>query len=227
MLNLDICRDFRVESAYIITLPGHELSETLSQRCQQSCQSVGMPFRVWEAFDGTDNQNIRVPEHSRGKDWLNWIKWRDPELSMSEVATAFSHISLWAHCATIDKPIVILEHDAIMDKLFDYHPCHNAIVYLGCGLQKFEGWGVESVPIFGSKGHNYRFIYKAHAYSIEPNIAKNMLSHVIKMGIHESLDIMIRSDIFSIIQTGLYAYDLPHEQTTITHRKKKEDGSER
>lgn len=227
-MNLNICKDYSIESAYIITLKDNEVSERLSRRCQRSCDSVFMPYKIWQAFDGTDGINIKVPDNLIDKDWLNWIKVKDPELSITEVSCALSHISLWAHCITINRPIVILEHDAVFDKKFDFHSAYNSIIYLGCNLQKNEGWKVTSIPIFGSNGHNYRFIYKAHAYSIDPNIAKNMIAHVIKFGIHESLDIMLRSDIFSIVQTGLYAYDLPEEEsTTITDRKKKKDGSER
>lgn len=227
-MNLEICNNYEIESAYIITIKENETSERLSRRCQRSCETVFMPYKIWEAFDGTNNKSIKVPEYLIGKDWLNWIKIKDPELSVSEISCALSHISLWAHCVTINQPIVILEHDAVFDKKFDYHSAYNSIIYLGCKLQKFEDWSVTSIPIHGSNGNNYRFIYKAHAYSIDPNIAKNMIAHVIKYGIHESLDIMLRSDIFSIVQTGLYAYDMPEEEnTTITHRKKKMDGSER
>ena len=37
--------------------------------------------------------------------------------------------------------------------------------------------------------------------------AKNMLAHVIKMGISAPLDILIRADIFPIHQMGVYAYN--------------------
>jgi len=37
--------------------------------------------------------------------------------------------------------------------------------------------------------------------------AKNMLAHVIKMGICAPLDILIRADIFPIHQMGVYAYN--------------------
>jgi len=67
---------------------------------------------------------------------------------------------------------------------------------------------------------------RAHAYAIDPQVAKNMLAHVIKYGIHESLDLMLRADIFPVVQMGLYASDVPGE-TTITDRKKGPEGQER
>jgi len=38
--------DTNVESAYIITLPGDETSEKLTQQCIQSCEAVGQPYKL-------------------------------------------------------------------------------------------------------------------------------------------------------------------------------------
>lgn len=224
-MNLNKSYKIDVESAYIITLKGNETSQSLSKRCQESCDSVEMPYKVWDAFDGTSGE-IKTPEHLKEKDYLNWVKWVDQELSPSEVACALSHFSLWCHCLNIDKPIVILEHDAIMVEKFDVHLVYNSIMYLGCVEQVEKGWGVYPTPPHATNGNNYHFICRAHAYSIDPTVAKNLVSHVIKYGIHESLDIMLRADIFPIVQMGVYAYDKMGE-TTITDRKKTFDGKER
>ena len=80
-------------------------------------------------------------------------------------------------------------------------------MYLGCIEQVEKGWGVYPTPPHATNGNNYHFICRAHAYSIDPTVAKNLVSHVIKYGIHESLDIMLRADIFPIVQMGVYAYD--------------------
>ena len=64
-----------VEAAYIITLKGHELSETMSQKCQESCKEVGMNYVVYDAFDGTKGE-ILIPEHSKDRQYLKWIKQR-------------------------------------------------------------------------------------------------------------------------------------------------------
>ena len=49
--------------AYIITLKGNKISEEMSKRCQKSCDDVGMPYHVWDAFDGTSG-SIHYPKHS-------------------------------------------------------------------------------------------------------------------------------------------------------------------
>lgn len=214
-----------VDKAYIITLKGHSLSESLSLRCQESCRTVGQDFEVWDAFDGTSGEII-IPERHKLQNWIKWIKLYDTELSVSEIAVYLSHLSLWAHCIEINKPIVILEHDSIMAKPYTNHTAFNQIVYLGC-LEQISGWPVMPIPPMGQKNTNYLFMLRAHAYAIDPLSAKNLLSYTLKYGINESLDVSIRADIFGIVQNGVFAYDMPHQITTITNRKLGSTGKER
>lgn len=227
MLKLDYSYNLSVESAYVITLKNHPISEKMSLRCQQSLNALDMPYKVWDAFDGTSGE-IKIPDHAKDKTWLSWLKWVDKELSLTEVSVALSHISLWAHCIEIDRPIIILEHDAIMVQKITDHPVTGCLHYLGSIEQAKQGWPVLVTPPHATNGHNYHFICRAHAYGIDPWSAKNALSHVLKYGICESLDIMLRSDIIPAVQMGLYAYDDPDlANTTIVGRKKTIDGKER
>jgi hypothetical protein len=204
MLKLDYSYNLSIESAYIITLKNHSVSEKMSARCQQSLAALNMPYKVWDAFDGTSGTIIE-PNHSKDASWTSWIKWVDKELSITEVSVALSHISLWARCIELDQPIIILSYE-----------------------QAKKGWPVLITPPHATNGNNYHFICRAHAYSIDPWSAKNALSYVIKYGICESLDIMLRSDIIPAIQLGLYAYDESDiANTTIVGRKKTMDGKER
>ncbi len=70
------------------------------------------------------------------------------------------------------------------------------------------GWPVLPTPTHASEGPNYHFICRAHAYAIDPAVAKNMIAHVIKFGLTAPLDIIVRADIFPIHQMGVYAYDV-------------------
>jgi len=225
MINLAPCDDMTVENAYIITLKNHLLSEQLSERCQQSCKAVEQPCTVWPAFDGTLG-TIQIPDRFLNQDWVGWLKQYDTELSITEVAVYMSHFSLWVHCLNINMPIVILEHDSIMVKPYRNHWGFNQIVYLGCREQA-NGWAVTPIPPMAAKNKHYRFMLRAHAYAIDPLSAKNLIAHTLRYGINESLDITIRSDVFSVMQGDFYAFDMPHTVTTITDRKKKSDGTER
>lgn len=216
MKSLYFQHDMTVDRAYIIRVNGHDLSEKLAQRCADSCDEVGQKYQFWDAFNGLESEIKPPKEYS---DIVDMVKVTDHYLTRGEVACALSHISLWAHCVLLDKPIVILEHDAIMLQPYTAHGVYNSIAYLGGREQYLQGWNVTSIPPHASEGPNYHFICRAHAYAIDPCVAKNMLSHVLKMGIHMPLDIMLRADIFPIHQMGLFAYDLMDE-TTILERPK-------
>jgi hypothetical protein len=206
MLNLNYSYNQDIESAYIITIKNHGVSEKLSLRCQKSCKKLGMPYKVWEAYDGTSGK-IKEPEHLKNSVHMSWFKQLDQKLSVTEVCCALSHISLYCHCIEIDRPIVILEHDAIMLKKINEHPCYNTILYLGSVEQYKQGCPILHTPIHLGKSKNLHCMCRTHAYSIDPPIAKNIISHILKLGIHESADVMLRADIFPIVQLGLYAYD--------------------
>jgi hypothetical protein len=210
--------DTRIDKAYIIRLSNNKKSVELSERCLNSCVFVNMPCEYWEGYDGVSSNEITPPDHLKDHIVMKMIKISNHYMLRGEVACALSHISLWSKCLEIEKPIVILEHDAIMVNPYLEHTLFNSICYLGSFEQYKCDWGVNPTPLFGSEGPNYLFICRAHAYSIDPTIARILLSHVLKYGIENPLDILIRSDIFPIHQMGLYAYDLINEETTIKNR---------
>jgi hypothetical protein len=209
--------DVDIETAYIITIKGNDISEKQAERCAESCKKVGMSYKIWDAYDGTKTGDIAVPKHLKNCSYMSLVKIMDHYLTKAEVACALSHISLWLHCAKIDKPIVILEHDAIMVKKISYFPGFNTILYLGGVEWAKLDWPIMQLPIHGSDGPNKHFVCRAHAYAIDPIVAKNMLAQTLKMGIYSSLDVMMQADLYNISHDGLYAYDAESE-TTITNR---------
>jgi len=138
------------------------------------------------------------------------------KLTLTEIATILSHYSLWAHCVKIDLPIVIMEHDAIMVQKYEFHNHYNQIVYMG-NLQQYQEGRYLTLPPHSTATKNYRFICRAHAYALDAPVARNLVSHLVKFGLTAPADMLIRTDIFPIIQDGFYAFDAPGE-TTITGR---------
>ncbi len=212
MKSLDFKFQQEVDSAYIITIKGNSTSEKYAQRCKESVEKQGIRANIHEAFSVKDNQ-IFPPKDLKRQNWIMWIKRMNEWLTPTEMACFLSHVSLWAKCLEQDKPIIILEHDAIMVKPYKYHVALNSIGYLGCKHQLEKN---DYRMIYGQLNPNYRFMYCAHAYAIDPYVAKNLISQTIKYGITTSLDAFIRGDNFSIIQTGMYAYD-DGPESTITH----------
>ena len=196
----------KINKAYIITIKGHELSERYSKQAQQSCVDINMPFQVWDAFDGT-KETIVVPEHSKNSDFINIIKITNHRLTKTQIANVLSHCSLWALCAKIDEPIVILEHDAIMIKKITEIHSYNSIVWLGGIEWASQEKPICPIPLLATDGPNFLFSLRAQAYAIDPPIARNLLSHIIKYGIYHVIDFLMRADIFNITHQGLIAYD--------------------
>lgn len=218
MKSLYYSYNMTVDCVYIIRLNNNSTSEKLAKRCAESCNKINQKWVFWDAYDGID-QEIKIPSHHNVV--MELIKITDHYATRGEVATALSHISLWVECVKIDKPIVILEHDAIMVQPYYEHKLFNSIAYLGCCEQVLQSWPVLPTPIHASEGPNYHFICRAHAYAIDPIVAKNLLSHVIKYGIYAPLDIMIRADIFPMHQMGIVAFDeVDPALTTILNRPK-------
>ena len=202
-----------IDSAYIIRTKNNKISEYYADRCVESCKAVNMSYKLWDAFDGTGEEQIVIPNHSIDCSYMHILKIMDNYLTKAEVAIALSHISLWLHCAKIDKPIVILEHDSVMINKFDAMPGYNTIVYLGCIEWAKKGWPMMNIPLHGSDGPNKHFILRAHAYAIDPAVAKNMLAQTLKMGIYAPLDEMMYADLYNICHDGLYAYDEDSKST--------------
>lgn len=212
MLNLQYSYDLKVDHAYIITIKGHKKSEQYSKRCQESCQNVQMPFVVWDAYDGTQ-QKIIEPDHSKNSDIMQMMKVSREGLPLPELCCALSHISLWSHCVKIDKPIVILEHDAVMVQKFEGLTSINSIVYLG-GREWASGqFEMQPIPVFGSFGPNDRYLLGTHAYAIDPMMAKNLLSDMLRYGIWTIADRMLRCDLYNITHQGLFAFNAPADSS--------------
>ena len=227
--------EMSVEGTYIISIQGNKVSEQLTQQCLASCEKVGQPnVNVFPAFDATGSKvkvqqhdlglpvgelgSIKVPEFLQGQAFLNFLRLKRCDLLMTQIACFLSHYSLWCMCLDKDRPIVILEHDAVMVKQFVRHNYLNNIVYLG-GSEQIHGSlrDTDTIPPHASDQQGLdRFICRAHAYSIDPIMAKNLVSYAIHHGIITTADAMMRYDMFGIVQNGVYAYDNPHDQSTIT-----------
>lgn len=212
--------DYFIENSYIITLSNNQISQNLTQRCIQSCLSVGQPYTLWEGFDGSSGE-IVIPDHLKDKEYLKWIKVNHKFMTPSQIGCCLSHISLWFRCITIDRPIVILEHDAVMvEKFFGSYPFYNAITYLGCREQKYNNVPIQPTPIHMQSPDTFiRKISRAHAYAIDPAVAKLMVSKLLVDGISTMNDEFMQANLFSIIQYGFYAYNEPGQTTieTPTH----------
>jgi len=203
--------NIKTSKAYIITIKNHENSEKMGTRCLQSCQEVGQPAEIFDAFDGTGKEII-VPEHSRNKDWVKWLKLTNTTLNKPEICCFLSHFALWVKCVEEDQPLIALEHDAVMLQPFKEHMAINAVIYLGSNeMVRNNYWN--PIPPHAQLCPDYRYILRTHAYSVDPICAKNLISFALEKGIYTAVDVLMNIQRFSILCFGIFAMDLPGEST--------------
>lgn len=112
--------------SYIITLVDNEISRKAALRCKQS---ANIPTEQFEAFTPRDVPSKMMLEK------LTWTyPWDTPkhdfatglvlspyrtQQKAARIACFLSHYELWKTCADVDRPIMILEHDAIFTREID------------------------------------------------------------------------------------------------------------
>jgi GR25 family glycosyltransferase involved in LPS biosynthesis len=215
-----------VEKAYILSLPNNEKSLIQTKNCIQSCIRVGMDYEVFEGYDGTSLNFIKTPDHLVSKDFMKWLRIMDHKLGIAETCCALGHLALWAHCMTINRPIVILEHDAVMLSPFTKLSSYNILEYLGHKgelgnfFKEYNATSLDELislitnrppnqfirrPPTSVINQNWIFPMGLHAYAIDPIMARRLFSHVITEGLVNPIDTIVRQDKFSVVQNGLYA----------------------
>lgn len=227
--------DRKIAATCIITIPNHARSQGSGLVCMRSCLTVGQVNpSIYLGYDGTNLEEIRTPEHLKSpNNPVNWVKVLDSSLSITEVACALSHISLWVRCIEINQPMVILEHDALMLKPFNRMNYTNSIEYLGdmsefetiCKryevstyeelVDYFKRMPVASelrLPSVSVINHNFHFSRGLHAYAIDPFIARRLFSRVLTDGLINPIDVVLEVTEFSLVQTGMYAIQGPSSQ---------------
>lgn len=209
-------------NTFIIRLSDHSQSSILAQRCWDSCQEHGIEAGFWSAIDGTRGDQLIFPPDLAYPNIINLLVIKNELLSRPVVAVFLTHLQLWCHCVTLDKPITILEHDAVVMRPIPDHPWSNCIHYLGHSDQLPNNLAVP--PYFtglrrpdGLREHRYRFMAGAHAYSIDPDIARRLIADAIARGLDRPLDMFIEVDRYAVIQTGVYAINVDGDSSTVRY----------
>ncbi len=229
-VNLNSNYNSEIEGAYIICLKDNIISDTRLELCIQSLQRAGMKYKLFHGYDGSDRKQIKTPDHLKNNDYMKWIKVVDSKMSYPEIGCTLSHVALWAHCITINKPIVILEHDAVMLQPYTHFPFYNCLHYLGhnyiaqemisdknlkndyCYLIDYLNENTQKEKLdnamlnYGSE--NYFFPMGQHAYAIDPAMAKRLFNACLLEGIKNVNDVFCDSSKFEFVYTKLYATQL-------------------
>lgn len=227
---LNINYNFSVSNPeiYILTLKDNIKAEAQLVGCTKSITNLGLSYNLFYGYDGTNNNHIETPEHLKSAEYMKWIKVVDPELTTPEIACAMGHIALWAHCMTINKPIIILEHDALMLRSLPDLSNLMSLEYLGHRdnfIKMQNSYGARTfdqslavykrTPQYTSRKHeqsdlqlvnkNFGFCRGLHAYAISPSIAKKLFNYILENGLINPADVIPRIGLLSIAKTGVFA----------------------
>lgn len=95
--------------AFVIKLSGIESSENLANQCKQSGIQFGLKI---QDFDGIYGE-FQIEKYHKLYNIKPWkVKMKKHRIGVK--GCFLSHYSLWLHCLSISKPIIIFEHDAVM-----------------------------------------------------------------------------------------------------------------
>ena len=215
-------KDPFIDSYNIIVMSKNSKSVQYAERCMESCKRVGVKnVEYFEAVDGATKQgdilypfpNNEIPIR------LSGVKVTNSKISQSEVACFLSHFLLWQKCIITDRPLIVLEHDALLLRPYDKMDFPNCIVYLGNEHYKEEEYRdpyYES-PYCRHSDPNNPYIDRTHAYAIDPFVARRLVAKVISHGICTAVDAFMSFNDFCIVQPVPYIATIDAGETTIQH----------
>ena len=174
---------------FVIALKGHEVSESQLQDCLASATKFNWQVEVFWGVNGRT-----ITEDS----WKNIgviPMYHKP--SMDKPGTwgcFFSHWNLWNRCVELNEPIVILEHDAIIENFWKSFDLSDALVKLheNYSIKKSHKWIDSDSGICSSS---------THAYCILPKHAKKLIEFSQTVGAFAA-DRMMGDKVLPVIHLG-------------------------
>lgn len=128
-------------------------------------------FEYLQAVDG-EQQTYRFVKSREG--WLD--PFRNRPLLQNEVATFLSHIGAWNRCVYLNKPIIVMEDDAIINDNWD-EEYFESLDYDFVYLQRNENEPSKTKSIDAKLEVPY-YPYNMTAYKITPDGARKLLNAV-------------------------------------------------
>ena len=161
---------------YVITIDTNSESINVANRCINSGNKFGLDIKIFNAF--TPRHNPLKILQSKNVNTAAFIKPSESSYGTAVAGCFLSHFTLWEKCIEINKPIIILEHDAIIineipfnildgtgfDKVINLgKPAHGEF-----DIPEFTGTGLMVSSTTGFKG--------THAYAIKPAGALKLIN---------------------------------------------------
>lgn len=131
-------------------------------------------------------KEIILPEQYKKVEWVNQVRLTNHKISHNEVCRVLNHMTAWHYSIKNNKPIIIMEHDTLLNDTHEYHIPRSSINSLTSDYHNMLN-------------ENYVCMNKPYAYSVDQFSSKRLFNMVLEQGIRETMDYMIRVDDFCII----------------------------
>lgn len=164
-------------------------------RARKSAENIELPVKEFQSFNfldqltttdtrGIEIRNIVIPHAYRDQDmeWVNHVRIMNHRLEYPEVARVLTHMTIWNHCVVTGTPLIILEHDAVLDSSPGEHLPRNSVI------------GLDTKGTLTQVNTNYRVMPGVWAYAVDQFSSKRLFNHILSQGIREPLDLLFRAD---------------------------------
>lgn len=178
----------------IIRIKGEEFSESLANDCLRTCKQYGYNAKLFDAYYG----KVADIQYTQLK--LKPFKGlKEGKQTQGAKGCLLSHLHLWNRCLQKNKPIVVLEHDALFIRHipvealkpkkydlvnFDIHSRTKDDYTEFC--EYFDDTTIYRLPGGGNKKrydhHNVNHIKGSHGYVIHPEGANKLVRFIEEFG---------------------------------------------
>jgi GR25 family glycosyltransferase involved in LPS biosynthesis len=176
---------FDQPKAFIIALKNHPVSEAQLKDCLTSAEKNNWKTEVFWGVYG----NTLTPQHWIDIDVKSYIGKPGAE------GCWFSHYYLWKKCIELNEPIVILEHDAVIQRPWQPLEIDKSLIKLHKHYRRD--------PLSCKWNHAVcgRWSPSTHAYCIIPDHASILIEAAKNLGAHPA-DVFMGSNIVSVELLG-------------------------
>jgi len=155
---------------FVIALKDHHVSLAQLEDCKAS--AIRNNWQV-ETFWGINGRTITAD------DWKS-INVTPMIKRLGQQGCWFSHFLLWQRCLELNEPLVILEHDAVIQRKWEPLEINNSLVKLHRHYRKFPMDPKWVHPVTG------RWSPSTHAYCILPKHANTLIQQGRKLGCYNA-----------------------------------------
>lgn len=157
---------------FVIALKGHSISEKQLQECLDSANLFNWKIEIFWGINGRS-----ITEETWRKEGI-FPRLDKPTMSRPGVQGCFlSHWHLWKKCIELNEPIIILEHDALIQNYWQPIKIDNEVMKLHRYYKAKNPKYDEDSGIWSASGH---------AYCITPVVAEKLINFVRSVGAFEA-----------------------------------------